>query len=191
VKDLFSRAAVLPSVLLLFLYVPYGTLVAFVPIVATDRGLENPGAFYTAFALAVLLVRAKAGRVSDRRGRTAVIIPGLLLAGVAFAALGLTSDWIWVLAGAGILGFGFGSVQPALMALTADRVPPEEWGKAMGTFYTAWELGIMMGSTGAGLLLEVTDFALMLLASSLIPSAGALLAFRARSGHPVNRAPSA
>jgi MFS family permease len=180
-KDLFSRAAVLPSVLLLFLYVPYGALVAFIPIVATDRGLENPGAFYTAFALAVLVVRAKAGRVSDRSGRAAVIIPGLLVAGVAFAILGLTSDWIWVLAGAGIFGFGFGSVQPALMALTADRVPPEERGKAMGTFYTAWELGIAAGSTGAGLLLQVTDFSPMLLVSSFIPTAGALMALRARA----------
>jgi predicted MFS family arabinose efflux permease len=49
----------------------------------------------------------------------------------------------------------------------------------MGTFYTAWELGIMTGSAGAGLLLEVTDFSLMLLAGSFMPMAGALLAFRA------------
>jgi MFS family permease len=180
-QDFFSRAAVLPSILLLFIYVPYGAMVAFIPIIATGRGLANPGTFYTAFALAVLFVRAKAGHVSDRRGRAAVIIPGMLLAGIAFAVLGLTSDRIWVLVGAAIYGLGFGSVQPALMALTADRVPPEERGKAMGTFYTAWELGIMTGSTGAGLLLKVTDFPLMLLASSFIPMAGALLAFRARS----------
>jgi len=180
-QDFFSRAAVLPSVLLLFLYVPYGAVVAFIPIIATGRGLANPGTFYTVYALAVLLIRAKAGHVSDRRGRAAVIIPGMLLAGIAFAVLGLTSDRIWVLVAAAIYGLGFGSVQPALMALTADRVPPEERGKAMGTFYTAWELGIMTGSTGAGLLLKVTDFPLMLLASSIIPMAGALLAFRARS----------
>jgi MFS family permease len=180
-QDFFSPAAVLPSVLLLFLYVPYGAMLAFIPIVAADRGLGNPGTFYTAFALAVLVIRSKAGHVSDRRGRPAVIIPGLLLAGVGFAILGLTSGRIWVLVGAAIYGFGFGSVQPALMALTADRVPPEERGKAMGTFYTAWELGIMTGSTGAGLLLEVADFPLMLLASSVIPMAGALLAFRACS----------
>lgn len=180
-QDFFSRAAVLPSILLLSLYVPYGVMVAFIPIIATDRGLANPGLFYTVYALAVLLVRAKAGHVSDRRGRLAVIIPGLLVAGVAFTILGLTSDWIWVLMGAAVYGLGFGSVQPALMALTADRVPPEERGKAMGTFYTAWELGITAGSTGAGLLLQVTDFPLMLLASSFFPMAGALLAFRARS----------
>lgn len=180
-QDFFSPAAVLPSVLLLFLYVPYGVMVAFIPIIATGRGLANPGTFYSVYALAVLLIRAKAGRVSDRRGRAAVIIPGLVAAGVAFAILGLTSDWIWVLVGGAIYGLGFGSVQPALMALTADRVPLEERGKAMGTFYTAWELGITAGSTGAGLLLEVTDFPLMLLASSFIPMVGALLAFRARS----------
>jgi MFS family permease len=180
-QDFFSPAAVLPAVLLLFLYVPYGAMLAFIPIVAADRGLGNPGTFYTAFALAVLLIRSRAGHVSDRRGRIAVIIPGLLVASVAFAILALTSGRIWVLVGAAIYGFGFGSVQPALMALTADRVPPEERGKAMGTFYTAWELGIMTGSTGAGLLLEVTDFSLMLLAGSFMPMAGALLAFRARS----------
>jgi MFS family permease len=66
------------------------------------------------------------------------------------------------------------------MALTADRVPPEERGKAMGTFYTAWELAIITGSMGAGLLLKMTDFPLMLLANSFIPIAGALLAFWTR-----------
>jgi MFS family permease len=180
-QDFFSRAAILPSVLLLTLFVPYGVMVAFIPIIASGRGLANPGTFYTVWALAVLLIRAQAGRVSDRRGRAAVIIPGLVAAGVAFAILGLTSERIWLLVGAAIYGLGFGSVQPALMALTADRVPLEERGKAMGTFYVAWELGITAGSTGAGLLLEVADFPFTLLASSFIPMAGALLAFRARS----------
>ncbi len=180
-QDFFSRAALLPSILLLSLYVPYGVMVAFIPIIAAGRGLANPGTFYTVYALAVLLIRAKAGHVSDRQGRAAVIIPGLVTAGLAFALLGLTSDRIWLLVGAAIYGLGFGSVQPALMALTADRVPLEERGKAMGTFYAAWELGITAGSTGAGLLLEVTDFPLVLLVSSFFPMVGALLAFRARS----------
>jgi len=180
-RDLFSRAAMLPSILLLSLFVPYGVMVAFMPIIAAGRGLANPGTFYTVWALAVLLVRAQAGSVSDRCGRATVIIPGLAAAGVAFAILGLTSDRIWLLVGAAVYGLGFGSVQPALMALTADRVPLEERGKAMGTFYVAWELGITAGSTGAGLLLRVIDFPLTLLASSFIPMIGAILGFRARS----------
>jgi MFS family permease len=79
-QDFFSPAAVLPSVILLFLYVPYGAMVAFIPIIATQRGLTNAGIFYTVFALAVLLVRARAGRLSDQKGRAAVILPGMLVA---------------------------------------------------------------------------------------------------------------
>jgi MFS family permease len=179
--DLFSRAAILPSGLLLFLYVPYGMMIAFIPIIAARRDLGNPGTFYTVFALAVLVIRAKAGRISDRRGRGAVILPGMLLAALAFVILGLTSGSTGVLVGAAIYGAAFGSVQPALMALTADRVPAEERGKAMGTFYTAWEFAISAGATGSGLLLRVTDYPLMLLVGSAFPVVGALLALRAHT----------
>lgn len=188
-RDLFSRAALLPSALLLFLYVPYGTIVAFIPIIGAQRGLQNPGAFYTVFALAVLVVRARAGRISDRRGRAAVVLPGMLVACLAFAVLGVTSGPTGVLVGAAIFGVAFGSVQPALMALTADRVPREERGKAMGTFYTAWELGITVGAVGSGLLLQVTDFRHMLLAGAGLPVAGALLSLRARTGRDVHPSP--
>jgi MFS family permease len=133
--DLFSPAAVLPSLILLLLYIPYGTVVAFIPLVATTRGLENPGLFYTVFAAAMLLVRAKAGEISDRRGRAAVIVPGMIVTVLSFLVLGVTTGWIGVLAGGALLGLGFGSAQPALMALTTDRVAPAERGKAMGTFY--------------------------------------------------------
>jgi MFS family permease len=172
---------VLPSGVLLFLYVPYGMMIAFIPIIAARRGLGNPGTVYTVFALAVLVIRAKAGRISDRRGRAAVILPGMLLAALGFVILGLTSGPTGVLVGAAIYGAAFGSVQPALMALTADRVPAEERGKAMGTFYTAWEFAISAGATGSGLLLRVADYPLMLLVGSAFPLVGALLALRART----------
>jgi MFS family permease len=180
--DLFSPAAVLPSLILLLLYIPYGTVVAFIPLVATTRGLGNPGLFYAVFAAAMLLVRAKAGEMSDRRGRAAVIVPGMIVTGLSFLVLGMTTGPLGVLTGGAVLGLGFGSAQPALMALTADRVPPAERGKAMGTFYTAWELGIASGAAGAGWLLNVTDFAALFLAGAAIPLGGVCLALKARPG---------
>lgn len=177
--DLFSPAAVLPSLILLLLYIPYGTVVAFIPLVATARGIENPGLFYTVFAGAMLLVRAKAGEISDRRGRAAVIVPAMIVTGLSSLVLGLTTGPVGVLAGGALLGVGFGAAQPALMALTTDRVAPEERGKAMGTFYTAWELGIASGAAGAGWLLNVTDFATLFLVGAAIPVGGACLALKA------------
>jgi MFS family permease len=171
---------VLPSIILLLLYIPYGMVVAFIPLVATARGLENPGLFYAAFAVAMVLVRAKAGEMSDRRGRPAVIVPGTIVTGLSLLVFGMTTGPVGVLVGGAILGFGFGSAQPALMALTTDRVTPAERGKAMGTFYTAWELGIASGAAGAGWLLNITDFATLFLVGAAIPIGGACLALKAR-----------
>jgi MFS family permease len=177
--DFFSRAALLPSTILLLLYIPYGMVLAFIPLVATARGLENPGFFYAAFAVAMILVRAKAGEMSDRRGRPAVIVPGMIVTGLSLLVFWMTTGTVGVLVGGAILGIGFGSAQPALMALTTDRVTPAERGKAMGTFYTAWEVGIASGAAGAGWLLAITDFATLFLAGSVIPIVGACLALRA------------
>jgi MFS family permease len=172
---------VLPSLILLLLYIPYGTVVAFIPIAAMNRGLENPGLFYAVFAVAMLLVRAKAGEMSDRRGRAAVIVPGMIVTGASLLVLGVTTGPGGVLVGAAVLGLGFGSAQPALMALTTDRVRPAERGKAMGTFYTAWELGIASGAAGAGWLLSITDFGTLFVLGAAIPIGGAFLALRARA----------
>ncbi len=180
-RDLYSREALLPSAILLCLYIPYGIMVAFIPVIAVGRGLSNPGLFYVVYGVAVLLVRAQAGRLSDLYGRAAVILPGMLLVSAAYLVLGLTSGVPGVLVGGVIYGLAFGSVQPALMALAADRVSLAERGKAMGTFYFAWELGITTGSTGAGLLLSLMDFPLMLLIGSVIPLIGAALSLKIRS----------
>lgn len=181
-RDLFCPAAALPSLILLLLYVPYGTVVAFIPLVATARGIENPGLFYTVFAAAMLLVRAKAGEISDRRGRAVAIVPGMILTGLSSLILGLTTGPFGVLAGGALLGLGFGTAQPALMALTTDRVAPAERGKAMGTFYAAWELGIALGAAGGGWLLNVTDFAALFLVGAAIPIGGACFALRPGPG---------
>jgi MFS family permease len=180
-QDVFSPPAVLPSLILLFLYVPYGTLVAFAPIIAAGRGLDNAGFFYTAFAGAMLLVRSKAGELSDRHGRAAVILPGMLVAAAALVVLALASGPAGVLAAGVIFGIGFGAVQPALMALTTDRVAEADRGKAMGTFFTAWEMGIALGAASAGWLLTYTDFTVLLIAGAGLPVAGAFVALKARS----------
>jgi MFS family permease len=104
----------------------------------------------------------------------------MILTGLSFLVLGRTSGPAGMLVGAAILGLGFGSAQPALMALTTDRAGPSERGKAMGTFYTAWELGIASGAAGAGWLLNITDFATLFLVGAAVPFGGAFVALKAR-----------
>jgi MFS family permease len=172
----FSTAAVYPSALVLSLYVSYGGLAALLPLFAERRGLGNPGLFYTVYAVVSLAVRSPAGRQSDRAGRRIVIAPALAVAAASLAVLGLARSQGVFLAAAALYGVGFGAAQPALLAMTADRAAPEERGRAMGTLYTAWELGISGGAMLLGLCATTLGYTATWGTAAAIAGLGALAA---------------
>ena len=59
------------------------------------------------------------------------------------------------------------------MAMTTDRVPPEERGRAMGTFFTAWELGISAGSVLLGVCADRAGYPAMWWVAAAVAWAGA------------------
>jgi len=172
----FSTAAVYPSALVLALYVSYGGLAALLPLFAERRQLGNPGLFYTVYALSSLAVRSPAGRLSDRLGRRAVVAPALAISATSLAVLALAASQRAFLGAAALYGVGFGAAQPALLAMTADRAAPEERGRAMGTLYTAWELGISGGSMLLGLCATTLGYAATWGTAAAIAALGALAA---------------
>jgi MFS family permease len=174
----FSSAALFPSGLVLALYVSYGGLATLLPLFAERRRLGNPGLFFTVFALVSLVVRSPAGRLSDRLGRRAVIAPALALAGTSLVLLGLATSPAAFLGSAALYGLGFGAGQPALLAMTADRVTPAERGRAMGTLYTAWELGIFGGSILLGLCAMRLGYEAAWWIAAALAGAGAAAALR-------------
>ena len=172
---MLSRAVIYPCLIVFCLMWTYGLMAAFLPLYAESQG-TNPGVFFLVLALVVAIVRGYAGQISDRLGRAPVAAAGLGLAAAALVALAV-GHGPWGLALAGVLyGLGFGAAQPPLMAWTVDLVPPAERGKAMGTYYTALELGIATGAMGSGMILPHTGFPLLFLLVAGLPALGAVLA---------------
>lgn len=174
----FSVPAIYPSLLLLALYFAFGGIVSFMPLFTERLRLGNAGLYYTAFALAVLVVRPAAGVLADRLGRRLVAVPALTVAGAGLIVLATTGSIATLILSAVLYGIGFGAGQPALMAMTTDRVRPEERGRAMGTFFTAWELGISGGSVLLGLLATRYGYPAMWGTAALVALAGAVAAAR-------------
>src|SRR5262249_59621331 len=172
----FSPAAVYPSGLVMALYVSYGGLSALLPLFTARRQLGNPGLFFTVFALVSLVVRSPAGRLSDRLGRRTVIAPALAIASASLLLLGLADSQAMFLVAAALYGVGFGAGQPALLAMTADRGPPGDRGRAMGTLYTAWELGISGGAILLGLCAPRVGYAVTWWTAGAIAAVGAIAA---------------
>jgi MFS family permease len=170
-----SPAVFYPCLIELATMGTYGFVSTYLPLYARTAG-GNPGLFFLVMAVAVLLARGVAGRVSDRVGRPPVATAGALFIAAALAAVAvLPASWAIALAGA-LYGLGFGTTQPAVMAWCVDRVPPGERGKAMGTFFTALELGIAAGAIAFGWIVAATGYRLAFLAGALLALAAAALA---------------
>ena len=140
------------------LAVAYGAILAFLPPFATERALTAAGGYFTAFALAMVVVQASAGWLSDRIGRRAVAVPGML--GVVLSTAGLTiahTDVALLAAGAG-LGASWGLVRAGLDTAVIDAVPPEVRGTALGFLYTCFDSGIGIGSFGLGIVAQAQGY---------------------------------
>lgn len=130
-----------------FVYVfGLGTVLAFLPAYATDRG-------FTPHAVGLLLAiywggrvaaSITAGRLSDRWGRRAVLVPALLgsaVGGTLVAApLGAPALFLGTL----VLGLASGACGPTCVGLIADHAAPEERGIAMGLFESSCGLSFIL-----------------------------------------------
>jgi len=172
---LFSREALFASTLMFTVSLTYGSLVSFLSLFAQKQGITNPGVFFTVFAVTLVLVRALAGKLSDKKGRKFVILPGMILAASGLWVLSTASELSVFLIAALLYGLGFGLVHPSLMALLVDSVSEEGRGAAMGTFSASFDLGIGMGSIILGFVLQYFGFQVMYSISALIVLAGAVL----------------
>ena len=165
-RPLICRSAIFPSLVMFSVSLTYGTVLSFLPLLAVERKIENYEVFFTAFALALIVVRAVAGELSDRFGRAAVVIPGMVLTVVAMALLSVTSSLPVLLLVALMYGLGFGAVNPSLQAFTVDRAGLADRGAAMATFSAAFDLGIGLGSVALGYILQFSTFGAMYLAAA-------------------------
>lgn len=174
-RSFILPSALFPSAVLFTNALTYASVVALLPLFADEVGLGNPGLFFTVFSVVVLVLRGPLGRVSDRRGRVAVVAPGLSVTFVALLVLSQAQSTTTMLVVAVLYAVGVGAAQPTLMAMTVDRAGPQERGAAMGTYTTAMDLGIGVGSVVWGVVAQSLGFATMYVAASLMGLVGVAL----------------
>lgn len=183
---LLGAALRTPGVLLMgltgavLIAVQTGVLVFLFPLYLASRGGLSPEGVGVLVGLGVmgrLLALWIGGRISDRRGRLRVLVPGLLayaalLASVAFLTHpGILGLWSFALGGVG----GFVAAIPA--ALIGDRVPPSLQGVAIGWLRTMTDTGQILGPLVMGALADAVDL------SSPFLFGAALLVLAAWQGH--------
>jgi MFS family permease len=161
-----ERSVLLPAMAVLAMTFAYGVIITFIPLLADERHIAA-GLFFPVYAAALIVARVIGGPLSDRYGRWVVIFPGLasMAAGLVMAAI--VHGLVGLCVVAVLEGLGFGSAQPALLALVVDLVPMERRGSAVATYYMAHELGIATGSIALGFVAEALTLGGMYAVSGL------------------------
>jgi MFS family permease len=120
------------------------------PLFFVQQGvsIERVGLLAAAYPLVWGLLQLSTGWASDRAGRKPLIVGGMLLQGIALAAVAVVDVFAGWLAAVLLLGIGTAMVYPALLAAIGDAVHPGDRATAVGV-YRFWRDG---GAVGGALL---------------------------------------
>ena len=147
-----------------------GAVTNFTATYTQTLGLSS-GLFFTNYALINAVSRFGGGGLSDRYGRTAVVVPNLLLFGGGLFLYSFTSSTGMMLLSGLVIGVGFGLANPALLALLLDRAPPQLQGRAIGTFNFAYQLGFLVLPPIFGVVAEQAGYRVMFWIAGVLPFA--------------------
>jgi MFS family permease len=151
----------LPALLNMFIGITYGALLSFIALFGKEVHIENIGLFFLFNAASILIIRPISGRIFDRKGHAAVVIPGALLLFAGLTVLSFSSSLPVLIAAALLYGLGFGSIQPTLQAWMLRDSPSERHGTANSLYYNSTDLGIACGSMLLGAVASASSYAAM------------------------------
>ncbi len=159
---LLSWKALPPSIISFFFHLTWGALTAFFPLYAINHGVANPGFFFTAVAIMLILGRGLGGRILDLYNRERVILPCLVTSVLSMALLAFSKSLPMFILVAVIWGMGHAFLFPSLLVYAVDRMGSSR-GPAMGTFTGFSDLGMSLGPVIMGIIIRFTSYPTMFL----------------------------
>ena len=151
---MFAKQAIIPAIILFFLYLAYSCQFAFVVIYGHLRGVNQIGLYFTVYSLCLLLTRPIFGRLSDRYGTTRVILPAFLCFGLSYWLLSFSTSLPAFLLASVIAACGLGVCTPLMQALMMQLLPRQMRTIGSNTTYTGMDFGMLFGPILGGAIIE-------------------------------------
>ncbi len=159
-----EKPALRPSMVTLLVTITYSTFLSFLALFVIQKGMSTAGVFFTVLAVTMFVSRPLAGMIVDRMGRRGYDLT--MYVGIATIILSVIivaqTSTVWHLAIGGVLyGIGFGSIQPTMLALCINSVSPDRKGAANATYWTAFDIGVAVGSIIWGVIAGYFGYVIM------------------------------
>jgi EmrB/QacA subfamily drug resistance transporter len=124
-----------------------------------------------AYSLVFAALLLPAGAIGDRFGRKRILLAGLgLYGGVAFTAL-FVDDASTLIGIRALLGLAAAGIMPVTLSVITAIFPPEERGKAVGTWAGVAAAGGVAGLVSSGLMLHWFDWSSIFVLNAVLAGA--------------------
>ncbi|OMD42530.1 MFS transporter [Paenibacillus sp. RS8] len=161
IKVPFNTKLVLPAILNVLLAITYGGLLSFIALFGEAVHLEQVGLFFLFNAITIIIIRPISGRLFDKKGPAAVLIPAAVCVVASLTVLSYTASMPMLIVSALLYGLGFGAIQPTIQAWMLRTSTPAQYGMANSMFYNSTDLGVASGAIILGAISAASNYGMM------------------------------
>jgi len=138
----------------------YGAFEFFVVLYAKSLSLDNFNITLISgtWLLIVMLTKPQMGRLSDKIGRTPLIIGGSLLGGIPLLLIIFVSDFPSLMVISMVYGLGYSAITSSTAAYVSDLSRKKTYGSALGFLSTIMDVGQSLGPILTGLIIAAFDY---------------------------------
>ena len=140
-ENFFAKDILLYVVILILFTSGNGLMNTYLAILGDERGISNVGLYFTAYSLVVLLVRPIAGKINDRFGLSAIMIPSFFLGATGMLCVAMARSTLPIVIAGALKAVSQGAAQPAIQAYSIRYLGKERAGVATSTCYIGQDLG--------------------------------------------------
>lgn len=167
--ELFSKAALLPTLIVLLIALVWAAVLSFLVIFAQGKGIINPGLFFTFMGITTFILRPVSGKLLDRlwqRGFDLIIIIGVSAMVLSLWIVASTGT-MWQLAFGGVIcGVGFGMLQSSMLVMFINQLSGKP-GLAIALFGTTLDVGVALGSIFWGIVANLVGYKMMFYSTTI------------------------